>query len=646
MPKKPSPRFLVPFASFSIEAGVDNAMTIWVEDWRMIDSDFIDNDKDPAELDEATPQPLPDREVYLSYSNYIQHFRLVKPQKHALTAFSVMAQGRGRKPTQQPAPPRTAGHRAAPVNFCDDPGSGEEFNFTPLDEHSANEDVQHVQRPISPASVEPVAGSAASTRPVTPSEQASEPSWSRTAPDIDFFFEHRSKVPPKCCETKWKVPALASETGTAPAPPGHGTQRPPFSQEALIQHLLNFIVADDQLLLLLREDLEDKDIPRQTKMRKSIIKAWHAYFKVLKQELAMIQGDSSHLHQALQAIPIIRATKKQLLATQLHCARVPYEQYVPQVKQAQLIRDMKVRWDSLYFMINRFRKLRLAVEYFLSLPVNRELAKLRLTDMEWTVLQDFEIILGVPHQVQKIMSKECTPILSGAIPAFEIIDWATTYYKKMDDSPAYVIVMLSQFVMVTMQKYHDRLHGQVQQPTPGTVASQQQRRSWHDLAGQYRLEDMMDLSGASLQHVQGVEEQFESYENGPLSLRGTDIVVFWVIGDKTHPILYAMALDYLPIQASSVPSERVFSSSAETDTKRRNRIHPVLMEALQMLKFSFKQQQLNFTEGWAVTEDELEYYADDDEDAVDLLGKLTSEIMEDGIDIDEVIHVVGQDDED
>jgi hypothetical protein len=29
-----------------------------------------------------------------------------------------------------------------------------------------------------------------------------------------------------------------------------------------------------------------------------------------------------------------------------------------QVKQAQLVRDMKVRWDSLYFMINRFRKLR------------------------------------------------------------------------------------------------------------------------------------------------------------------------------------------------------------------------------------------------------------------------------------------------
>lgn len=53
-------------------------------------------------------------------------------------------------------------------------------------------------------------------------------------------------------------------------------------------------------------------------------------------------------------------------------------------------------------------------------------------------------------------------------------------------------------------------------------------------------------------------------------------------------------MDYLPIQASSVPSERVFSSSSETDTKRRNRIHPVLMEALQMLKFALKKERFNF----------------------------------------------------
>ncbi|KAJ6581287.1 hypothetical protein B0H19DRAFT_852405, partial [Mycena capillaripes] len=53
-----------------------------------------------------------------------------------------------------------------------------------------------------------------------------------------------------------------------------------------------------------------------------------------------------------------------------------------------------------------------------------------------------------------------------------------------------------------------------------------------------------------------------------------------------------------PIQATSVPSEQVFSSSAETDTKRRNHINLMLMEALQMLKFTYKKSWLNFMTDW------------------------------------------------
>jgi hypothetical protein len=71
------------------------------------------------------------------------------------------------------------------------------------------------------------------------------------------------------------------------------------------------------------------------------------------------------------------------------------------------------------------------------------------------------------------------------------------------------------------------------------------------------------------------------------------------------PTLFAIAMDYLPIQASSVPSERVFSSAGDTDTKKRNRITPALMEALQMLKFLLKKQRLEFMVGWKTEESEM-----------------------------------------
>jgi hypothetical protein len=79
-------------------------------------------------------------------------------------------------------------------------------------------------------------------------------------------------------------------------------------------------------------------------------------------------------------------------------------------------------------------------------------------------------------------------------------------------------------------------------------------------------------------------------------------------------------MDYIPIQASSVPCERAFSSSAETDTTRRNRISPVLMEALQMLKYTFNHlSTLDFTSDLLTAEAELVMDTN-----VDLLANLMS----------------------
>ncbi|KAJ6463696.1 hypothetical protein C8R47DRAFT_992438, partial [Mycena vitilis] len=69
--------------------------------------------------------------------------------------------------------------------------------------------------------------------------------------------------------------------------------------------------------------------------------------------------------------------------------------------------------------------------------------------------------------------------------------------------------------------------------------------------------------------------------------------------------LYKVALDVLPVQASAVPCERVFSSSKETDALRRGNLSPAVMEMLQILKFIYRKGRISFVDGLVATEEEL-----------------------------------------
>ena len=49
----------------------------------------------------------------------------------------------------------------------------------------------------------------------------------------------------------------------------------------------------------------------------------------------------------------------------------------------------------------------------------------------------------------------------------------------------------------------------------------------------------------------------------------------------------------LAIQATSIPSERMFSSASQTDTAERNRLSPIMKEMLQILKFNIRNNVIN-----------------------------------------------------
>ncbi|SJL09542.1 uncharacterized protein ARMOST_12922 [Armillaria ostoyae] len=124
-------------------------------------------------------------------------------------------------------------------------------------------------------------------------------------------------------------------------------------------------------------------------------------------------------------------------------------------------------------------------------------------------------------------------------------------------------------------------------PLMSTIPSQ--TRDWTD--------DILEFSGNTVQNTRGntLQQEFDAYLLDLQVLSST--LLFWQENRTRYPTMFLMAMDILPIQGSSVPCERVFSSGKQTTTDRRSRITPELMEALQMLKFGLKHDvsALNFT---------------------------------------------------
>ena len=86
-------------------------------------------------------------------------------------------------------------------------------------------------------------------------------------------------------------------------------------------------------------------------------------------------------------------------------------------------------------------------------------------------------------------------------------------------------------------------------------------------------------------------------------------------------------MDLLAIQGTSVPCERVFSSSKETTRARRNRLGPKIMQATQILKFHAK-QDINFTEGLKEADEVAELEKEEEGVQVEDLRAYFKDVME------------------
>jgi len=75
-----------------------------------------------------------------------------------------------------------------------------------------------------------------------------------------------------------------------------------------------------------------------------------------------------------------------------------------------------------------------------------------------------------------------------------------------------------------------------------------------------------------------------NFKIGNIDSNSFDILNWWNLHSFDFPILAKIARDYLSIQASSSPSERLFSQAGDIITDDRNRLCPETARALICLK--------------------------------------------------------------
>ena len=81
-----------------------------------------------------------------------------------------------------------------------------------------------------------------------------------------------------------------------------------------------------------------------------------------------------------------------------------------------------------------------------------------------------------------------------------------------------------------------------------------------------------------------VDQEIQVYRGLPRANMQANTAIWWCAKRDTLPILSDLAQTYLCVQASSTPSERVFSTAGDTISEERVRLDPEKADMLIFLK--------------------------------------------------------------
>ncbi|CAB4473071.1 unnamed protein product [Rhizophagus irregularis] len=261
---------------------------------------------------------------------------------------------------------------------------------------------------------------------------------------------------------------------------------------------------------------------------------------------------------------------------------------VADIPDKMVILDVRTRWNSTFDMLVRARELKEPLNTLSNSDIN--LRSFTLNEKEWECLAEIELMLKGFSKATKQICAETYPTIAYVIPYYNILlsrleDFRDSpgrckegkeaasnairklleYYDKTDTS--IYTISLGKFLIV-LEIYKGKY-------APIEI---------NNINNEYDSSDEDLITHISKRRRVEKSNEFETFIKGDRAPALSDTLNWWKRHKEEFPNLANMAKDYLGIPATSVPSERVFSSAADVVTSDRARLAPETIRAIMCLK--------------------------------------------------------------
>ncbi|CAB5341703.1 unnamed protein product [Rhizophagus irregularis] len=283
---------------------------------------------------------------------------------------------------------------------------------------------------------------------------------------------------------------------------------------------------------------------------------------------------------------------------------------VADIPDKMVILDVRTRWNSTFDMLVRARELKEPLNTLSNSDIN--LRSFTLNEKEWECLAEIELMLKGFSKATKQICAETYPTIAYVIPYYNILlsrleDFRDSpgrckegkeaasnairklleYYDKTDTSIYTISLVLDPRLKIQYmkdQKWDKRWIESARKKVLEIYKGKYAPIEINNINNEYDSSDEDLITHISKRRRVEKSNEFETFIKGDRAPALSDTLNWWKRHKEEFPNLANMAKDYLGIPATSVPSERVFSSAADVVTSDRARLAPETIRAIMCLK--------------------------------------------------------------